>query len=387
MTSLVVVTSDPAITVTQDNPAVTTVVPVTSQAQSKLGVSVSTPLAQTTDFNTVTTAGFYHTVDALSVNAPVAAQLWYLNVKVDGADPTSLIQTATTLIAPTTYIRVQVAGTFSAWQQEVLLDSLGRLPAVDGSQLTNINISAANQIENSISGLTISTAGGVSTFNVAAGAANDSTNVAAMVLPSALSKTTAAWSVGNGNGALDTGSIANFSWYYVFLIQRPDTGNVDVLFSLSLTPTLPTNYTLFRRIGAMLTDVNQHWTEFVQFGDEILWSTPVNDVNVTNLGAAATLFTVTVPPGLQVSARFRGHIASGTAGTIVLLNSPDETSTAANVPSGNRTGTVQVTGISAALGELMIRTSTSAQIRAVANASSTTLVLTTFGWIDRRGKV
>jgi hypothetical protein len=71
-----------------------------------------------------------------------------------------------------------------------------------------------------------------------------------MTLAAAINKTTAAWAVGGGNGALDTGAIAANTWYNVHLIKRADTGFTDVLLSTSATaPKLPTNYTLFRRIG------------------------------------------------------------------------------------------------------------------------------------------
>jgi hypothetical protein len=58
--------------------------------------------------------------------------------------------------------------------------------------------------------------------------------------------------LGTAAGALDTGAIANSTWYHVWLIERVDTGVVDVLFSLSATaPTMPANYTRKRRIGSM----------------------------------------------------------------------------------------------------------------------------------------
>ena len=45
-----------------------------------------------------------------------------------------------------------------------------------------------------------------------------------MTLAAAISKTTSAWAVGTGNGALDTGTIANSTWYHVYVIERTDTG-------------------------------------------------------------------------------------------------------------------------------------------------------------------
>ena len=52
-------------------------------------------------------------------------------------------------------------------------------------------------------GLTLSAAGSSASFGIAAGAASG------MVLGSAYTKTTSSWAVGSGNGALDTGAIAN----------------------------------------------------------------------------------------------------------------------------------------------------------------------------------
>jgi hypothetical protein len=71
-----------------------------------------------------------------------------------------------------------------------------------------------------LSGLTLSAAGGTGTFGVAAGQAADSTNAAILNLGSAMSKTTAAWAAGTGNGSLDTGAISASAWYAVFLIGQ-----------------------------------------------------------------------------------------------------------------------------------------------------------------------
>src|SRR5665213_532952 len=107
-----------------------------------------------------------------------------------------------------------------------------------------------------IDGLTLSTAGGSNLFAVANGEAADSAANAQIVMTSspAFNKTTSPWGAGTGNGALDAGSIGTNSWYHVYLIRRPDTGAVDVMVSLSVSgPSLPANYTQYRRIGALLT--------------------------------------------------------------------------------------------------------------------------------------
>lgn len=389
MTSVVVVTSDPAITVAQDNPAITAIVPVTQFPNNKSGVSLSVPLAASTDFNTVTAAGFYYTIDVLSANAPVPAHLWYLNVDVDGGDPTFVRQIATMLDAMgVTYLRTLVGGSWGSWQQIVALDGSGRLPAVDGSQLTNVNAGVSSKILNALGGLTLSTAGGTGLFSVAAGAANDSTNATTIVLASTLAKTTNSWSVGNGNGALDTGTITNSTWYHVFLIDNPTTVTVDVLISLSATaPSLPTGYTLFRRIGSMKTDGSGHWTTFSQNGDEFLWKVPLADASAVASINGSTLVTVTVPTGVEVYVKFAFLASFGSAQVAFAVTSPDAIIAAVAI-AGFYHAIVPVASAAAqAASDMTVRTNTSAQINVSGNSTGAAYYVGTYGWIDRRGKL
>ena len=253
--------------------------------------------------------------------------------------------------------------------------------------LTCLNTAAQSLPPRSyLAGLTLSTAGSSSTSGIAAGVAADSTSAAIMQLTSAYTKTTSAWAVGAGNGGLDTGTIAANTWYHVYLIERTDTGVVDVQFSLSATaPTLPTNYTLFRRIGSMKTDGSSHWIQFTQNGDQFLWYVAVNDVNVTNLSTAAVLYALSVPTGVKVFALNRGYINNATA-TNLLITSPDESDQSPQTVAGNNTGFQMGNNVTTPLGQIQTLTNTSAQIRARAANASTTLVLATYGWIDRRGR-
>ncbi len=231
-------------------------------------------------------------------------------------------------------------------------------------------------------GLTLSAAGATATFGVAAGAANG------MNLASAYTKTTGAWVVGTWNGSLDTGAIANSTWYHVWLIMRTDTMVVDILTSLSATaPTMPTNYTRKRRIGAMKTDGSAHWLKFVQVGDEFIWDVPVQDISTSTLGTTATDFTLaSVPSGVKVTAHLRGWISHANPNIYVILNSKDESVQAGNVPAGNATAVTQVA--SQAVGyNADIRSDTSAKISGVSTSASTTVGAITFGWRDDRGRV
>lgn len=242
-------------------------------------------------------------------------------------------------------------------------------------------------LQGGLYGLTLSTVGGSATFGIAAGSAADSTNVLIMAPLSAYTKNTSAWAVGSGSGSLDTGAIANNTWYHVFLIQRPDTGVVDILTSLSASaPTLPANYVFFRRIGAMKTDGSATWILFSQNGDEFLWPTPINDINSAAFSTAPVLGTMSVPPGVKCTARFRGLMANSVAGVSILINSPDESVAAPNGVTGNATANSLVAGIGTAF-DLSIRTNTSGQVRFVASAASTTIACATYGWVDTRGRL
>jgi hypothetical protein len=239
-----------------------------------------------------------------------------------------------------------------------------------------------------LAGLTLSTAGSSATFGVAAGVAADSTNAGIMTLGSAYTKTTSAWALGTGNGALDTGSIAANTWYHAYLIQRTDTGVVDLLVSLSASaPTMPSGYTLFRRIGSMKTDGSSHWLQFVQFGDEFLWSAPIQELNGAATPITPSLFTLGgVPAGVQVQARVRGYILSSSGLVVVMFQSPDEASAAVNSPYGNADMVATSTGTYSSA-NLIIRTSTSGQVRWIANSVSANAYMVTYGWFDSRGKL
>jgi len=235
-------------------------------------------------------------------------------------------------------------------------------------------------------GLTLSTAGSSATFSVAAGRASDSAAVEMMVLASSLSKTTSAWAVGSGNGGLDTGAIANNTWYHAYLIKRADTNVVDVLVSLSgSSPTLPTNYTWFRRIGAMKTNGAAQWTKFNQVGDLCFWDAPVADVGSANPGTTATNYTLSVPTGINVEAIFNSAFTNTVSTAQALWFSPVGSAQAANTPGGNYQLFVAANVVTAS--QVRILTNTSAQVSAVCSTPANNLLFAvTAGWADRRGR-
>lgn len=235
-------------------------------------------------------------------------------------------------------------------------------------------------IQNYISGLTLSTAGGSGTFGIAAGVSTDSTNAGTMLLSSAYTKTTASWVVGSGNGALDTGAIAGSTWYHVFLIQRTDTGVTDILFSLSASaPTMPTSYTLFRRIGSMKTDGSNHWLLFTQTGDTFIWSVTVSDTSTA--GTSASTFALAgVPTGVVVNALGRVNSSAGGSSSL-LITSLQESDQAASIADAAQQAAAQLMTANVAR-----FTNTSAQLRCRASNAGVGFNYNTYGWIDTRGK-
>ena len=77
---------------------------------------------------------------------------------------------------------------------------------------------------------------------------------------------------GNGVNGLDTGTLAASTWYYVYVIYNGTT--TAGLFSLSSTsPTLPSGYTYFARVGAVRTDSSGYrfLLQTLQYGRFAQW--------------------------------------------------------------------------------------------------------------------
>lgn len=261
----------------------------------------------------------------------------------------------------------------------------GQCMGVTGNPAYTVAVSPACQgVRGFISGLTMSTAGSSSSFSTAIGAAMDGSNAVNIPLAASLTKTTGAWAQGGSNGCLDTGTIANSTWYHIFLIEKTDRSNTDILCSTSYaSPTMPSNYTYSRYIGSLKTDSSAHWVKFWQFGDEFYWDTPVLDINTTTLSTTATNFALSVPPDISVTVKMRGNVTNGSAGVSVVVTSPLFATPTAASPAGETSGITQVASQASPMFVTTV-TDTTQNVKAVASASSTTLKLDTYGWIDNR---
>lgn len=170
------------------------------------------------------------------------------------------------------------------------------------------------------------------TIDISSGSATSDDGATNMFNPFAFVKTTATWTVGWGNGALDTGSIAASTWYGIFEIERVDTGVVDYVFSASATlPHMPANYTKKRLIGFFVTDGSAHILSYIvtdtATGKQRVMFTaaPTLDVSTTSLGTTASTLPLNVPQGVRVSPIINVSLGnSTTAPDALYVSSLDE---------------------------------------------------------------
>lgn len=240
-----------------------------------------------------------------------------------------------------------------------------------------------------IDGLILATHATPTTLNIASGVAMNSTNALMLQLASAYTKTQSAWAVGTGNGAWDgTGAAPTAAaWFHWFVIRRPDTGVTDILFSLSATaPTLPANYTQFRRIGATLSIVTSgNWTLFTQTGDKVEWTTPINAINSAGNFTTATLvgFAVAVPTGVSVDVFGSGYFTGTTASNCAIF----PTTQTGNTGYGSSILGLQVgASTNAGLTGTGVRTNTSGQVNVITGQVTSALYFNVGGYIDSRGR-
>lgn len=239
-----------------------------------------------------------------------------------------------------------------------------------------------------ISGLLLSRAS-ATTLTVGPGMASSADATSLMRRTVAITKGLGSFAVGTGNGGLDTGSVASNTWYHVHLIKRDSDGRIDVLLSLSASaPTMPTGWTMARRIGSILTNGSSQITPFVQIGDTFTWSVPVTDVNAANPGTAAVTRALTVPTGIEVLPITTWMINNVTTASVAVLISAlahtdtVPTATLCTIAGGGAAANSRSTALIT-----HIPTNTSAQVRSRLSASgaSDALIGVTHGWIDRRG--
>ncbi|MBR1206948.1 MULTISPECIES: hypothetical protein [unclassified Bradyrhizobium] len=247
--------------------------------------------------------------------------------------------------------------------------------------LARINLGIPGVLSGYLSGLKITSPGGVSTFSVSAGVACDRSAGDMIVLSAALTKSSSAWAAGNNNGCLDTGALAN-GFYHVFVIKNPTTSVVDVLMSKSATaPTMPAGYTLFRRIGVVWFNSGVNFSALLQRGREFFWPGSALDLSTTIGTTLQTFALASCPAGVRVQALLNIIAWNATQNTTWWTH---ETGLTDNAPSYSvgANGLEASTATSGNASDLRVWTDTSAQVCARSSAAGTSYRCFTRGWFD-----
>lgn len=341
------------------------------------------------DTNTQTLSG--KTLTTPTINGATISGTWAGNATFSGT--LTLTRPTVTLQDTTTTFQDNADNTKQA-NFELSLITTGTTRTIT---LPNANKTLIGTVDipNYIAGLTIANdvTDAVNDIVISTGSCMDSTNTDSMTVSSTLIKRLdAAWTVGTNQGGRDTGSIADATWH-VFVIKRLDTQVVDVLLSQSASaPTMPSPYTLFRRIGSIIRTAGSI-IGFQQDGDYFTLSVTSNDINVTNPGTAAVLGTLNVPFGIRV--RWMGllTLVAGTSNSTLYHMYISDPGTADQTPSvnfyHNQIQNDVIYGSSArAVGWSECWTNVASQLRYRVSTSDAGLIvrLSTRGWVDQRGK-
>jgi hypothetical protein len=242
-------------------------------------------------------------------------------------------------------------------------------------------------------GLSIAAGSPTSTFtiDVAAGECRDSTNAVNISLSASivdgLLQASGAWTAGSGKPKLDTGARANSTWYHVYAIRKDSDGSGEWLFSTNAsTPTMPSGYTYFRRIGSVRTDGSGNILGFVQTGDRVIYNAIIVDVNEAAPSTTAASLTLTVPPStvaifsasMQFSAN-EDHMITFYETTQSALTPGFSNASLRGVSNGS-------TYNNYVAGQFEMKVNSSSQISVDATSNAGTYSVGTRGYTDRRGR-
>ena len=121
----------------------------------------------------------------------------------------------------------------------------------------------------------------------------------------------ASWTAGTNQGGLDTGTKANSTWYYCYVIYNPTTLVTDAIFSANpVNPVLPSGFTKYRYRGAIKTNSSGNILQGRYWGNKWYYSAKILELVDSNPGGEFTLSGV---PAINTIA-----ILSGVVGALVV---------------------------------------------------------------------
>lgn len=226
---------------------------------------------------------------------------------------------------------------------------------------------------------------GLSMLNNATDAANDldigagyavTTSGTLINLASTITKRIdAVWAAGTNQGGLDTGTVAD-NTYYVWAIRKTSDGSIDVLFSLSnSSPSMPSGYSEKVRIGTILRKGGTILS-FKQVNRRVSLDTPYT-VTTSTFGSGGSNFTVGLP---SMNCEFTQYCSTTGNSNVAVMN-PDAITVYHAGYATIRTRELSSGEIIANFNTFYRTTSTTGTIRCITSGSSlSTHVLSLNGW-------
>lgn len=230
----------------------------------------------------------------------------------------------------------------------------------------------------------------VTTMQVEAGAARNSTDVVTGRRTSALSKAVSAgaWAAGAG-GSMVEGTVSSSTWYHVFLLIQPN-GTTDWGIDTSTTAANlkaggASLYTFHRRIGSVYINASSQIERFVQNGNEFRWydRAAVDHDGPGEANTTGVNRVMLVPPDYKVMAHLNVYTSDGGAHEMRFYD-PDtadrtiDVTGLASVPNHAASGTPHGT-------QQSIMTNTAREIRYAGTFAGGTvgeLIIGCYGWTD-----
>lgn len=223
-------------------------------------------------------------------------------------------------------------------------------------------------------------------IDVTTGIASDSTNSYILTGASAYTKQIDAnWAEGTNVGGFPSGlSLSADTWYNFFMIAKTD-GTVDFGYDSSSTATNllsdATGYTLYRRVGSVLTDGSNNIKQFYQIGDDFYWTSIIIEYDATSgIPTSATDVTLTTPLGVRTKPFLRTRLDSGGVENMTIVDKNSGVSFISSGTAANNTISINIYS--------NIYTDTNSAIQHYNSSSSVDILyrIHLIGYKDLRGK-
>lgn len=274
---------------------------------------------------------------------------------------------------------------------------------VSGSSLQMVGTSpqfvaaAPNQLpQGYLFGLTIENNGAspLDTIDVNVGRCRSQDNTSDLVISVLMTKfANTLWNQGTNEGGLDAGSLGPNQTWHVYIISN--ISSVDVIFSQNgISPSLPSGFSLYRRVGSFTTNASSQIRQFSQFGNRFIYTErPVVSQSGVAVGIGGTPIILNgIPSDIRVRPIISSQITSNVSWAFYQIGS---TYPSTQIPGTNNTtaNTYLRQGQAAAMvGAFSLEFYTDTlktigiETSSAVGAGASGLYIDVYGWFDDRGQ-